>query len=119
MARADVMVSDWSGVATEFAIATGRPVYYLDGTPKQRNHDPVASALPAFEVTSRARLGGVFPDIEHVPFEDGPRRGTSAEDAERRAQALLLELTGVRQWDAEALVSLIRDGTPNSLKNAS
>jgi hypothetical protein len=48
--RSDVMISDWSGAAIEYALALGRPIIYVDTPQKAVN--------PAWR------------DIDAVPFED-------------------------------------------------
>jgi YidC/Oxa1 family membrane protein insertase len=55
--RADVMVSDWSGAATEFAFALGRPVVFLDTPQKIRNPEWQTIGLPAFEDFIRRDVG--------------------------------------------------------------
>lgn len=59
--RADVMVSDWSGAALEFAFGLERPVVYVDVAPKVNNPDYEAIGLEPFEASVRARIGRVVP----------------------------------------------------------
>jgi YidC/Oxa1 family membrane protein insertase len=58
--RADVMVSDWSGAATEYALALGRPVIYIDTPPKVMNPEWDRLGLSSFEASVRDRLGRVI-----------------------------------------------------------
>ena len=62
--RADVMVSDWSGAATEFAFSLGKPVVFLDTPQKIRNPEWQAIGLPAFEDFIRHEVGTVIPLAE-------------------------------------------------------
>ena len=47
--KSDIMISDWSGAALEFAFTFGRPVIYIDVPKKIHNPD--------------------FTDIPHIPIE--------------------------------------------------
>jgi YidC/Oxa1 family membrane protein insertase len=58
--QADVMVSDWSGAATEFAMALGRPVVYIDTPPKIMNPQWRRIPLLPFEASVRTKLGRVI-----------------------------------------------------------
>jgi YidC/Oxa1 family membrane protein insertase len=58
--RADLMVSDWSGAATEFAFALEKPVIFVDTPQKIRNADWKAINMPAFEEYVRPRVGRVL-----------------------------------------------------------
>ena len=51
--ESDVMISDWSGVALEFAFTFERPILYVDVPKKMHNPD--------------------FTDIPHVPIEESIR----------------------------------------------
>jgi hypothetical protein len=58
---ADIMISDWSGVALEFAFARERPVLFADVARKIRNPDYLKIDLEPIEVTLRERIGAVLP----------------------------------------------------------
>jgi YidC/Oxa1 family membrane protein insertase len=55
----DVMVSDWSGAATEYAFALGRPVVYIDTPPKRMNPEWDRIGIESFEATIRRLVGRV------------------------------------------------------------
>ena len=55
----DVMISDWSGAATEYAFALGRPVVYVDTSPKLMNPDWDRIGLESFESMIRSLIGRV------------------------------------------------------------
>ena len=59
--RADVMVSDWSGAALEFAFGLLRPVLFVDVPRKVNNPDYEALEIEPVEVSLRPRLGSVLP----------------------------------------------------------
>lgn len=61
LAVADVMVSDYSGVAIEFAFARLRPVVYVDVARKVRNPSYEQLGLVPLEVHVRNKLGVVVP----------------------------------------------------------
>jgi YidC/Oxa1 family membrane protein insertase len=56
----DVMVTDWSGVAYEYAFALGKPVLFVDLPPKIRNPDYRTVPLVPFEVAVRDEIGQVL-----------------------------------------------------------
>lgn len=59
LAAADVLVSDWSGAALEFAFGLERPVVFVDVPRKVRNPGYEALGLEPLEVTIRGELGEV------------------------------------------------------------
>lgn len=60
--KADVMFSDWSGAALEFALAFKKPVVFMDVPIKVNNQDYKAIPLEPFEVSMRNQLGVVWKD---------------------------------------------------------
>lgn len=56
---ADMMISDYSGFAMEFAFMRQRPVVFVDVPTKVLNSDWQAIGLPAIELSMRDRLGVV------------------------------------------------------------
>ena len=65
----DVMISDWSGVAMEYAFGCDKPVIYID-VPK-KNNNPESRRIPhtPIEVSVRERIGRiVHPDqLDRIP----------------------------------------------------
>ena len=61
--RSDVMVSDWSGAATEYAFALEKPVIFIDTPQKIRNSDWHQLGYPAFEDRVRSEVGTVVADL--------------------------------------------------------
>jgi YidC/Oxa1 family membrane protein insertase len=58
--EADLMISDFSGAAFEYALGTGRPVLFIDVARKTMNPDWKELGLPTFEDTMRYRVGRVL-----------------------------------------------------------
>jgi len=56
----DVMVSDWSGAALEYAFGLRKPVLFVDVTQKIQNKNYTDSGLIAFEDTIRGDIGSVI-----------------------------------------------------------
>lgn len=54
---ADVMISEWSGAALEYAFARQRPVIFIDTPPKIHNPQHARIGLPALEADIRERIG--------------------------------------------------------------
>jgi YidC/Oxa1 family membrane protein insertase len=57
--RSDVMVSDWSGAALEYAFGLERPVVYVDDARKVNNPDYEALGIEPFEASVREHNGRV------------------------------------------------------------
>ncbi len=81
---ADLMVSDWSGAALEFAFGLERPVLFVDVPRKVQNPDYAALGIEPLEAQIRETLG------EIVSADDLATLG-------RRAQALLAQAP---EWQA-------------------
>ena len=58
--EADVMISDWSGVATEFFMTTERPVLYIDTPMKVMNPEYQKIDTIPFNIWVRDRVGKVI-----------------------------------------------------------
>lgn len=59
LAAADVMVTDWSGAAIEFAFGFERPVLFVDTPRKVNNSDYGQLGLEPVEAALRPRLGAI------------------------------------------------------------
>ncbi len=57
--RSDLMVSDWSGAALEYAFGLERPVLFVDVERKVNNPDYEQLGITPFEVAVRERVGTV------------------------------------------------------------
>lgn len=69
MVTSDIMITDWSGIAFEYAFALLKPILFIDVPPKVRNPDYREISSPPLEVTLRSELGEVLPvaDIADAP----------------------------------------------------
>jgi YidC/Oxa1 family membrane protein insertase len=67
--RADVLISDWSGVALEYAFGTERPVLFVDLPRRQQNPEYHRLGIPAIEVALREKLGRVV-RLDEIPLVD-------------------------------------------------
>lgn len=65
LAGSDLMLSDWSGAALEYALGFDKPVLFVDTPMKVNNPDYQKIGLIPFEVSHRHRLGAVT-SIKHV-----------------------------------------------------
>jgi YidC/Oxa1 family membrane protein insertase len=67
--RADLMISDWSGAAVEYAFSLGRPVLYVDTPQKLMNARSGELGLPAFEERIRSQIGRIISpdDVADAP----------------------------------------------------
>ncbi len=57
----DVMISDWSGAALEYAFGRERPVVFVDVARKVNNPDYEELGIEPFEAAVRERIGAVIP----------------------------------------------------------
>jgi hypothetical protein len=82
----DVLISDWSGIAIEYALALGKPVLFMDVPPRVKNPDWAELGLEPMEVGIRRELGIVLP-VDRVT--EAPRHVTRLlhDAAELRARA--------------------------------
>jgi YidC/Oxa1 family membrane protein insertase len=67
--QSHVMISDWSGVAMEFAFGLGRPVLFVDVPRKVNNPDYSAVTATPLEVSYREEVGAIIaPDrLDELP----------------------------------------------------
>jgi hypothetical protein len=67
--KADVLISDYSGVSLEYALGTNRPVLFLDVPLKINNDRYREIELPTLELEARSKIGIILsPDeIDQVP----------------------------------------------------
>ena len=65
------MISDWSGVALEFAFAFEKPVLYIDVPKKIRNPDFKDISQIPIEVSIREKIGKIISplEIKHISTE--------------------------------------------------
>ncbi len=59
--EADVMISDWSGVAIEFGLGTQKPVVFIDVPAKTNNEQSHKFKTPVMEEVIRDEIGRVCP----------------------------------------------------------
>ncbi len=64
--KADVLISDWSGVALEYAFGTERPVLFIDLPRKIHNPEYEKIGVMPIEVSLREQIGQII-NIEDIP----------------------------------------------------
>ena len=62
--QADVLITDWSGIALEYAFGTERPVLYLDTPRKVNNPDYEKLGIKPLEDEVRDKIGRLLPVSE-------------------------------------------------------
>ena len=92
--RSDLMISDWSGAAIEYAFAVQKPVVYLDTPPKIMNPEWTQLGMAAFEDVIRSEVGRV---VEPSAIGDIPRvvAEVLAEPDRHRERALTARASSV------------------------
>jgi YidC/Oxa1 family membrane protein insertase len=83
--QADLMISDWSGAALEFALGTERPVVFIDTEPKVNNPNYKDIPIVPMEVAMRQEIGAVVSPRELTKALDEIQRvcGNPGEFRER------------------------------------
>jgi hypothetical protein len=71
---ADVMISDWSGAAMEFAFCMDRPVLFIDVPRKVRNPDYEALGIEPLEARIRGEIGDILPPDRLAEAPEAIRR---------------------------------------------
>jgi YidC/Oxa1 family membrane protein insertase len=87
--RADVLISDWSGVALEYAFGTERPVLFVDLPRRQQNPEYERIGVPALEVLLRNEIGRIIP-LDEMP----------------RVAMIIIEFLAQKEQYREKIVSL-------------
>ena len=72
--NSDVMISDWSGAAFDYALGLGKPVVFIDVPRKVNNPDYESILVEPIEIAIRQKIGQVVEpggeiDIEGISFE--------------------------------------------------
>jgi YidC/Oxa1 family membrane protein insertase len=68
--ESDLLISDWSAMAIEYALGLGKPVLFVDVPPRVRNPKYAALGLESMEMRIRRELGRILP-LDRVA--DAPR----------------------------------------------
>lgn len=89
--RSDLMLSDWSGAAYEYALGTLRPVLFIDTPQKLFNESWQELGRPAFEDFMRDQVGTV------VPVDEISRVGRLAQDLVSRQMNFSAALSALRE----------------------
>jgi YidC/Oxa1 family membrane protein insertase len=108
---ADVLVSDYSGVALEFAALTRRPIVFVDVAKKVFNPDWEALGIEPVEVSLRPRLGVVVaPEVAAIvaAVDDLSRKPQAfAASIERAEPSFLFRPASCGRAAAELLRSMV------------
>jgi hypothetical protein len=120
LTASDVMITDWSGIAFEYAFALMKPILFIDTPPKVRNLDYREMTSPPLEVALRTELGGVLA-VEDIL--DAPARIEGLVSGVRPHRELLLALRSQCVFNvgtsaktgAEAIRGILQAGPQSSL----
>jgi YidC/Oxa1 family membrane protein insertase len=108
MAAADVLISDWSGAAIEFGVASGRPVVFIDTPQKVRNPNWRAISANSSEARIRHELGVVVAVAELGELNEIVG-SLVARSKEPKPPAHLFNFGSSSKAAAEALTQVVRD----------
>ena len=68
--ESSLMISDWSGVALDYALSQSKPVLFIDVPRKINNPEFAKISLEPIEVTIRSQIGEVVPpDVSEITSE--------------------------------------------------
>lgn len=84
--RSDLLVSDWSAMAIEYALGLEKPVLFVDVPPRVRNPDYEELGLEPLEIQIRREAGAVV-DPSHLEQAPGLVRELLARSDEFRGRA--------------------------------
>ncbi len=111
--RSDLMVSDWSGAALEYAFGLERPVLFIDVPRKVNNPEYERLGIEPFEAGIREQIGRVVaPDrLEQVPglVDELVHGGSSYGDAIRNTREKNVFNVGASGEVAAALIAAKAD----------
>jgi len=62
----DIMISDWSGAALDYAFGLQKPVIFMDVPKKVNNPDYLEIGIEPFEVMIREKIGKVLPVVDNI-----------------------------------------------------
>ena len=68
--QSDVLISDWSGVAFEFAFALKKPVLFVDTERKIKNVDYDKVGIESFEYSARTLVGEFFDSTKNYTLNN-------------------------------------------------
>lgn len=69
LVRADILITDWSGIGLKYALGTERPVIFIDTPPKVNNPKYKELGMEPIEMSLRNKIGTVvsLKDIRDIP----------------------------------------------------
>ena len=108
----DVMISDWSGVALEFAFAFEKPVLYIDVPKKIRNPDFKDISQTPIEVSIREKIGKIISplEIKHISTEIEMLKQKSSEikkDIKNIREKEIFNIGNSEKKSAEYIIELL------------
>jgi hypothetical protein len=83
MLDADLLITDWSGIAIEYAFGTERPVLYLDVPRKVHNERYKELGIEPFEVRMRNEIGEIIAPVKLEAVTEVVERLINERDAYR------------------------------------
>jgi hypothetical protein len=99
--ESDVLISDWSAMAIEYALGLGKPVLFVDVPPRVRNPNYAELGIEPMEMRIRRELGTVLPldRVRMLAARGGASEDAAGSAAQRRvAMPGLLTSAGAWRW---------------------
>ena len=87
--ESDLLISDWSAMAIEYALGLGKPVLFVDVPPRVRNPKFAELGLEPMEMRIRRELGTVLP-LDRLADAPRVRGGAVRGAAEFRERSVAL-----------------------------
>ena len=112
--RADVLISDLSGIVLEYAFGTERPVLFIDVPPKIRNENYKELGMEPLELAIRSEIGMILlPDkLDRVPevMKNLRERTSDYRERIRRSREKYISVFGQSsKAGAEYIMKLLKD----------
>lgn len=101
------LITDWSGIAMEYALGLLKPVVFVDGARKINNHQYKNITLEPVEVALREELGHVVSNVKDVTRPE--HLSVDRDRLIRLRQRLIYNFGKSDTVTANLLVSLLRD----------
>lgn len=111
----DVLVSDWSGAALDYAFGLGKPVIFIDTPRKVNNSDYAALNIEPFESSIRNIVGEIVAEDSLAELGDVVRRlidHSSRADRRELAERHVFNLGRSSEVGATALQQLLAECRP-------
>tara|TARA_Y100001936_G_C16053297_1_gene659253 strand:+ start:219 stop:1382 length:1164 start_codon:yes stop_codon:yes gene_type:complete len=110
----DIMITDWSGAALEFAFAFKKPVIFIDVPKKINNSEFEKISFTPIEISIREKIGKIImsKDLDSLPKEIQmliSRRNEFEHQIAQIRDTMIFNIKESKKHGAEAIIKLLND----------